>query len=168
MSRTARRLYIGWGAIGFVMAIAAVTGLYLFDTLSVSMNRNNVILVLPLSVLVLLLCVLVVIRNIRFESPDQAQQPEPAPESDTEPGEPEQSPANILRALILLSLLGGYVFTYEWIGFDIATFVFIALSLVLLGHRKPAFVLLYSLIFTLVVIGGAMALLSYPMPMSIL
>jgi len=172
MSSTPRRLSVGWGAIGFVLLIAVITGLYLFDTVSVSMNRNNVILVLPLSILVLLLSVVVIVRNIRFGSDDTDADSMPSA-GDAEAADPasvevEQSVPDMLRALVLLGLLGAFVFSYRIIGFDAATFIFIASSLVLLGHRNWLFVLLYSLIFTLVVIGGAMWLLSYPMPMLIL
>ncbi len=168
MSSTQRRLSIGWGAIAFVLLIAVITGLYLFDTVSVSMNRNNVILVLPLSILVLALCALVIIRNIRFSSPGQEKPTIDDGEVDPASAEVEQSLPDMFRALILLGLLGVYVFSYQVIGFDAATFIFIAVSLFLLGHRNWVFVLVYSLIFTLVVIGGAMWLLSYPMPMLIL
>mgnify|MGYP000627248289 CR=1 FL=1 len=172
MSSTPRRLSVGWGAIGFVLLIAVITGLYLFDTVSVSMNRNNVILVLPLSILVLLLSVVVIVRNIRF-SPDDTDaesvtSADDGKAADTAAAEVKQSVPDMLRALVLLGLLGVFVFSYRIIGFDVATFIFIASSLLLLGHRNWLFVLLYSLFFTLVVIGGAMWLLSYPMPMLIL
>lgn len=168
MPQKTQGLRIDWGPICFVLSIALISSLYLIDTVSVSTNRNNVILVLPLSALIIGLCSVVIVRNIHWGKKD-SQHTRPANSEPSESSaEVSQSPRDMLRALALLSLLGGYVLTFEWIGFDVATFIFIALSLLLLGHRKPWFVFTYSLIFTLVVIGGAMALLSYPMPMTIL
>ena len=155
---------IVWGGILFVLVMATVVGLYLYDVVNVSMNRNNVILVLPLSILVLALCLLVVIRTLLRRDNLEAERPE----VEALGTETRQSTPDLIRALLLLALLGLYVFSYRIIGFDTATFVFMVVALVLLGHRKPVFVLGYSLVFTLVVVGGARLLLSYPMPMLLL
>lgn len=165
-----RKITAEWEHIAFITAIALITAFYLYDVVNVSMNRNNVILVLPLAILVLGLCVILLIKAVRIETVTATKKVEVSTESSADPetGEVKQTPANVLRALAMLVLLGAYVFTYPFLGLDVATFFFVFISLVLLGHRNWFFVLTYSLIFTFVVIGGSLWLLSYPMPMSIL
>ena len=167
------RIVADWGHIAFATVIAAITWWYFQDVTSTSMNRNNIILVYPLSLLILGLTGISIIRSIHIRRVPQetgsvktkldtlavAKVEDDGPQTN----EQEQSPFDMVRALILLILLGGFVFSYSIIGLDVATFIFIVLGLLLLGYRRWWFVLVYALGFTFVVIGGATLLLSYPM-----
>ncbi|WP_167855991.1 tripartite tricarboxylate transporter TctB family protein [Natronospirillum operosum] len=166
------RLDADWGHLAFATVIAGITWWYFQDVTGTSMNRNNIILVYPLSLMILGLYGVTLIKSIRIHrtaGDADTTKPEPDPAVAAEDDEPqtneqEQSLFDMVRALILLLMLGGFVFSYNIIGLDVATFVFIALSLVLLGYRRWWFVLVYALVFTVFVIGGARFLLSYPMP----
>ena len=167
------RIAADWGHIAFATVIAGITWWYFQDVTSTSMNRNNIILVYPLSLIILGLSGISIIKSIRIRrepretGPAKTQQDTLAVAEVEKDGpqtnEQEQSPFDMLRALVLLMLLGGFVFSYSIIGLDVATFIFIVLSLLLLGYRRWWFVLIYALAFTFVVIGGATLLLSYPM-----
>lgn len=156
-----------WGHIVFVIVIAAITGWYLQDTLSTSMNRNNVILVYPLSLLILVMSLIAIIKSIKISravTPIPTTTSVSSAEKVGSTNEHDQSPIDILKALALLGLLGGFVFSYNRIGLDVATFIFIVCGLLLLGYRRGLFILVYAIAFTFIVIGGAKLLLSYPMP----
>lgn len=163
-----------WGHIAFATAIAGITWWYFQDVTGTSMNRNNIILVYPLSLLILGLYALTLIKSIHVEriscGSESTVSGTASTEESDEPqtNEQEQSTFDMVRALILLILLGAFVFSYNIVGLDLATFIFITLSLVLLGYRRWLFVVFYALAFTIVVIGGATFLLSYPMPTLIL
>lgn len=170
------RLAADWGHIAFATVIAGFTWWYFQDVTGTSMNRNNIILVYPLSLMILGLYGITLIKSIRIRRTSgeaQSTDSEPETEAATEDegpqtNEQEQSLFDLFRALALLLLLGAFVFSYTTIGLDVATFVFIALSLVLLGYRRWWFVLVYALVFTFAIVGGARFLLSFPMPTLIL
>lgn len=163
-----------WGHVAFASTMAAVTLAYLIDTVSTSMKTNNVLLVLPLAVLILALYVCLIVRSVKLErfraanglsatdtEGDGASRAESGGHSPD--GQTVQSPSDLRNALVLLIGLGAYVALFQIIGLDVATFLFVAGGLVLLGVRRPLFVVLYAAIFTLVVVGGARLLLYYPM-----
>jgi hypothetical protein len=155
-----------WGHLVFATAMAAVTLAYVADVISVSTHLNNTILVVPLAMLLLALYLMLLAKSIRLDRPhkteaDGTKHQTPAPDP-TEPAE-DQSRLDLFKSMILLAALGVYAFTYEWVGLDVATFLFVAAALVLLDVRRPVFVPLYAAVFTVVVIGGADWLLHYPM-----
>ena len=156
------RVSAEWGHIAFVTAIAITCLIYVFDTLSVSHHINNTILVVPAAGLVLLLCVWVVISgiSIRRVIPDARNGQDQAISL-------EEKQA-LAKSIVLMALTGVYVAIIEFVGLDIASFAFLIVVLVLLGERRPIFVLCFALIFTLIVVGGTVALIPYPIPMTLL
>lgn len=157
------KIRIDWGHFIFIAVLACLTAFYLAEVLSVSRNINNIILVQPFSILVLGLCLLVMIGTVHFERIDRAG--ERVDESPAEKGDSGQSRPDLIRSIILLAGLGAYVLVYPVLGMDLATFLFVAGALVLLGERSPFFTLLYAVGFTIVVAGGARWMLPYPMTM---
>lgn len=159
------------GHIAFVAVIALVTGAYLWDVVSVSTHINNIILVVPLAILLLVLAAALLVSSVIARSRGAgAQSPQEAPPEPTDPSETAtgaeiaaQSGDDIRRALVLLAGLGAYVWLYDVIGLDVATFIFVAGGMLLLGIRGRVFVPVFSTIFTVVVVGGADLLLHYPM-----
>ena len=156
------RVSAEWGHIAFVTAIAITCLIYIFDTLSVSHHINNIILVVPFAGLTLLLCVWVVISGIRIRRviPDVTNG-----QDQTIGTEDKQA---LAKPIALMALTGVYVVIIEFVGLDIASFAFLIVVLILLGERRPFFVLCYALIFTLIVVGGTGALIPYPIPMTLL
>jgi len=69
------------------------------------------------------------------------------------------------RVPVLMVLVGLYVLIVVTVGLaDLATFVFVAVSLMLLGERRPWAVGAYSAAFTVAVVGGLKVMLSYDVP----
>lgn len=166
------------GHVAFVALIALVTGAYLWDVVSVSTNINNIILVVPLAILLLVLAAVLLVSSAVARSRGGAagtQSPQESPPEPTAPSEPPAGPESaaqsgddIRRALILLAGLGAYVWLYDVIGLDVATFIFVAGGMLLLGIRGRVFVPVFSAVFTLIAVGGADLLLHYPMFTAIL
>ena len=156
------RVSAEWGHIAFVSAIAITCLIYVLDTLSVSHHVNNIILVVPASGLILLLCVWVLISgiSIRKVSPDVSNGQDQAISLEDKKA--------LAKSIALMALTGVYVAIIEFVGLDIASFAYLIVILVLLGERRPIFVLCYALIFTFIVVGGTGALIPYPIPMTFL
>lgn len=162
-----RRLIADWGHLAFLVAVTALTTMYMIHVLDVSRNLNNTILVVPVAVILLVIALFVLFGALRLER-DGESQPEAQVEPDAEEadsGEYVQTRGDILRSFVLMVGMGAFVWLYPKLGLDLATFLFIFGALWLLGMRRPVFTLLYSAIFTLVVVGGAHWLLPYPMPL---
>jgi uncharacterized membrane protein YhaH (DUF805 family) len=154
------------GHLALIILIAVVTLFYLSDTLQVSRNTNNIILVVPLTLLILGLCLLVVTQCVRFRRlnaiDDSAIGESDSGQEAPDEFEQEQSPVDLLRAFMLLLGVGVLVAVYPVIGLDTATLFFMVFALLLLGVRGWVFVPAYAAIFTFVVVGGASWLLPYP------
>ena len=163
---------VSWGEFAFASFIAVVAAYYLYDITSVSMHTNNIILVVPLTLLLLALYVVLDFKCLTFTPVDTADAHTVAPsvdaakDADAAPNDAPQSRIDTIRAFVLLVGIGLYVSTSHLIGLDIATFMFVAASMYLLGVRGKILIPVYALIFTFVVIGGAHLLLYYPIPMA--
>jgi len=157
------KIRVDWGHLIFITVVSVLTAFYLAEVLSVSRHVNNTILVRPFSILVLGLCFLAMAGTVHFER--AAGDDVAADETALEKGDSGQSRADVIRSIVLLAGLGVYVIAYPFLGMDLATFLFVAGTLLLLGERRPFFTLLYAVIFTVIVAGGARWMLPYPMPM---
>lgn len=172
MGTGATRRVVDWGHLGFLAFIAVVVLTYLFDARAVSLKTDNLLLVQPAAIIALILiaCVLPQIIKRRAVTGDV----ETASDNSLETADPvvDQSPSrhrrDFLKVLALATLLGIFCFFLETIGFDLATFLFVAVGLVLCGERKWWVVLLFSAAFTLFVVYGYSTLVPYPFPMRIL
>ncbi|MCE9665987.1 hypothetical protein LY622_21385 [Halomonas sp. M5N1S17] len=158
------KIDVEYGHLALVIVIAGVTGFYLADTLQVSRNINNIILVVPLAMLLLGLCLLVVTQCIRFRKHPVQKRATQLPNHERDELEQEQSPMDLLHAFLLLLGVGALVMSYPLIGLDVATLLFMIFALLLLGVRGWLFVPIYAASFTAVVVGGASRLLPYPLP----
>lgn len=156
------RITANWGHIVFVTFIVAVCLSYLYDVLSVSLHIHNTILVVPSVGAVLLLYVWVVLSDVRVRRLDANSDKD---EISTAAGEDRTA---LTKSMVLMVAVGVYAFGYEHLGLDLASFVFMVVVLFLLGERRPIFVVGYAAIFTFIVVGGAHALLPFPMPMVLL
>lgn len=74
--------------------------------------------------------------------------------ANTTSDEQKISHIKVLQVLIVGGLLCGYYFSFETVGFTIATAVFCALSIITMGHKSPLAILralIFSILFSLVV-----------------
>jgi hypothetical protein len=64
--------------------------------------------------------------------------------------------------------LGAFAFTLDIIGFDLATLLFILVTMAICGERRPLGLILFPLGMTLFIIYSLRALVTFPMPTAVL
>jgi|GEM_PF-5586490 hypothetical protein len=123
---------------------------YLADAASQSTNTANLLLILPATLIAVVLCVAVIVEDVvTWRRAVRAGGAAAAQRLDW-------------RVPVLMAVVGLYVLVVVTVGLaDLATFVFVAVSLVLLGERRPAVTVTYSATFTVAVVGGLKMMLSY-------
>ena len=155
-----------WGHFAFILFICVVVLAYLFDARAVSTGINNLLLLEPAAVIALVLAALVLPQCFKARPAEDA-----AGALSADPAL-DQNPAHhrhdLLKIGAMAALLGIFSCFLEQIGFDVATFLFIAIGLVICGERTWWVVLLFSAAFTLFVVYGYSTLVPYPFPMRIL
>ena len=157
---------IAWGHLAFLAFICAVVLAYLFDARAVSTGINNLLLVEPAAIIALVLAAMVLPQCFKRRPAEDSAR------ALTADAALDQDPAthrhDLLKVGAMAALLGIFSCFLEQIGFDVATFLFIAIGLVVCGERKWWVVLLFSAAFTLFVVYGYSTLVPYPFPMRIL
>ena len=163
-SGTGRRS-IAWGHLAFLTFVSAVVIAYLFDARGVSLKVNNLLLVEPAAIIALILVACVLPQCFRRNDPPTSTAPRDDPAVETQAANPRRE---LTRVGALAALLGVFSVFIEQIGFDVATFLFIAIGLVICGERRVWVIALFSAAFTVFVVYGYSTLVPYPFPMRIL
>lgn len=139
----------------FTFGLCGISIWYLWDAALQSTSATNLVLLLPATVIAVLLSVAVIADEVaKVRRMDGT----------------ERSAKNADRKLdwripTLMALVGLYVLVTMTVGlFDVATVAFVAASLVLLGERRLGMVTVFSVAFSLVVVWGLEATLSYDVP----
>lgn len=159
--RIGRRTYdVDWGHLVLVTAIAGACAAYLFDARSTSLSIQNLLLVQPM-VLVVVALYLAILPQC-FLARDKV--PEAAGADETESLKIEGA----ARVLAVMVALGAFAFTLDIIGFDLATFLFILVTMAICGERRPLGLILFPLGMTLFIIYSLRALVTFPMPTAVL
>ena len=163
-SGTGRRS-IEWGHLAFLAFVSAVVLAYLFDARGVSVKVNNLLLVEPAAIIALILVACVLPQCFRRNdlAPGKAVAEDPAIATQA-----LNETRELAKVGALAALLGIFSFFLEQIGFDVATFLFIAIGLVICGERRAWVIALFSAAFTVFVVYGYSTLVPYPFPMRIL
>lgn len=158
MNEQPTRRVVDWGHLILLAIIAAVVVAYLLDARSVSLKTNNLLLVQPASIIALVLVAIVLTQCFRRTPTDEAER--------------AVNPAAGWRGLVgpglLAVLFGAFALTLEIVGFDVATFVFIAAGLWVCGERRLWVVLPFSAAFTALLVYGYQAIIPYPFPLTVL
>jgi len=157
------RLHVEWGHLAFVLFMAAFCVWFWLDARAASTNVQNLLVIQPAAIFALLLCAAIAIRLVKIERMDPVE---------GSPGK-HASAASVLRALwragelrgiLVAALLGAYVFGVPLAGFDLATFLFLAAGMFVLGERRPLFLGGFSALFALALSYGFKVMLSVPVP----
>lgn len=143
-----------WGHLLLLAVIAAVVIAYLFDARAVSLRANNLLLVQPAAILALALVVMVI--------------PQCFKRVENEDGLPAESFTDLGKVAVLAISFGLFAVSLERVGFDVATFVFMMVGLFVCGERRWWLVLVFSAVFTVLLIYGYGALIPFPFPLSVL
>jgi len=159
-----REYTVDWAHLAFIAVIAAYVAWYLLDARSVSLARNNLLLLQPLALFILLFCAIVVRQCFR--------RADAKVEEEIEEEDPLAPTLPIGRELLRVGLLGlafgAMVFLLNTIGFDIAIWLFALAAMLLCGERRPLALIIYPLAVAVCGIYGFKALMPYPMPTAIL
>lgn len=127
--------------VAFLCVLGGWTLWYLLDAWFASADLQNLGLIAPVSIIVLVLCALGLAAT------------------------PVIRPTISTRILGTMGLLGAYVLTMDRIGFDLATWLYVLASLLLLGERRTWLLAAVPLIFAALATFAFANLLQTPMPL---
>ncbi len=162
-----RQHVVDWEHAGFLLAILGFIVWYLWDATAASPTFSNLILIAPVGAFALILTAyigLVEIFGVRA-APSIPQNDQVEARAETTPS---RFRAGSLRTItLLMGLFGLFVAVMPYLGFDVASFLFIIATLWLLGERRVMFSLLLALGISAGISIAALALLTFPIPMGI-
>lgn len=158
---TKRTSYLDWVELAFTFGLAAVCTWYVYDAYSASSRAKNIILILPVGILsALLACNIIVMKVMKMA---RARKEQPAAVS---PGLKDRtSSKKAWQTLAITVLFALYCVLVDLSGFDVATFIFVLLSLFILQEKSKATLLLYPIIFTFIALK-MVAITSYGLPVT--
>jgi hypothetical protein len=145
--------------LGFVAVLGVFVAWYLWGSVSASASFENLILVGPVSVLGIVLVLFILAQTLLRGNHT----------SDAAAGIPNRMPVGRTRdALAVILAFVVFVAALPIIGFDLATFFFMAAVLVYLGERRIVWIVALSLGIAVALTAGALATLTYPLPTAIM
>lgn len=154
-SHAAHRGGIQWGHLAFLLGTLGFLGYYLLDSWQAQASVSNLIFILPVTLLCVFTVIVIGAALLRRKA--------------TETGQDEQDgDENFLPLVLSVALFAMYVVLLPRIGFDVGTFIFIALVLVVLGERRPVFIGIYALAFSVLTVLGFKAMIPTNIPTLIL
>jgi len=151
---------IDWGHCALIAIMAGITIYYLHDAWAASSQVRNLILVLPASILALTLCIIVLL--------DVASDAFRPPASDVAVADDREPLLQRLRPAILMGTFALYILSLPYLGFDVSTALFLAVSLLIDGERRPLLIVGVSVGFAALVTIAFRWLIPYPLPILIL
>ena len=156
-----------WEHLVFLAIVLIFLVWYLWTSTVASPTFSNLILIAPVGAFALILTAyigLVEIIGVRA-TPSIPQNDQVEARAETTPS---RFRAGSLRTItLLMGLFGLFVAAMPYLGFDVASFLFIIATLWLLGERRVIFSLLLALGISAGISIAALALLTFPIPMGI-
>lgn len=148
--------------ITIVIFLFTIVILYLGDAYQASSKVSNLLLIVPVSIIsgVFLVGILIQIGISVFAN----QKSLPV---ETEDKDEKQTSSEIKKIFSAMGLLAVFTLTINPLGFDVASFLFISLMLLLQGERRLSWLIGYPLVFSLLVSQFFSAMIPYPMPVLI-
>lgn len=136
------KIQTDWGHLLLVTLLTGASIWYFFDARSASGSVYNLIMIAPCVAAIAVLYLITLVMEIRVHV------------DDSEHSEKAQSLRGLLEAssvrnVAMMTLLIVYVLVLELLGFEIATFFFIGLSLLLQGETRFAHVAAFSILFSI-------------------
>ncbi len=146
------------------LVIAAVVVWYMIDAYNASTKVANLLLIVPIGLISLAFLAGILIQIIpRFFAPTADKSSAGSSQTDADDNN-EEGTEKIFPAMGLLAL---YVLALSFIGFDIATCLFVGAMLFVQGERRPFWLIGFPIIFSFLVSLFFVAMIPYPMPMAI-
>lgn len=147
---------IPYAQLGLPVLFLVVTGWYLIDSYKASATVENLLLILPAGIAVLGLSLWIFVTSFKTSVVES--------EPEVKEKNKEDKDVSVIGAM---AILAGYVLSMDWIGFDVATFLFIGSLMFLQGERRIGWLLGFSCIFAFLVSIFFQYMIPYPMPMLI-
>lgn len=163
--RKTRRV-VDWGHLALLLLICGVVTAYLLDARATSLRINNLLLVEPAAIIALILAAVVLPQCFR-RKPEEGEA-EIEAEGKAEAAAPKDSWRDLGKIAALASAFSAFALSLETVGFDVATFVFVALGIYICGERKLWLIAVYSAAFTAAIVYGYQLLVPYPFPLRVL
>jgi len=148
-----------WGHLLLATALTLVSLWYCFDAGQASNSRYNLILIGPCVAAVVGLYVLTLLMDVECRKIDGSAE-------DWEWRLDGLFKSESVRGVILFLLLLAYVLVLEPLGFEVATFLFIGLCLLLQGERRFGRVIGFSALYSALVTWGVSFVSLAPIPTS--
>jgi hypothetical protein len=156
-----------WEHIGFLAALLAFIVWYLYDATAASPTFSNLILVGPVAALAIVLALYIGAVEIFGQHVAPALSAIGKTEAAAENSPSRFRAGSVGTIMLLMSCFGLFVIAIPYLGFDVATFAFIAATLWLLGERRILFILSLALGISAGISIAALTLLTFPIPMGI-
>ena len=156
MGKAFKRL--DWGHVAFVVFIAVTVVWYFADAYAASATVANLILIAPATALALGLCALILVSQIRATL---AGAPSEAPSTD---GPKAAWGFARYRPMAFIGVFGLYILGLVTIGYDVASWLFIAATMALNGERRLWMIVGYSVGFGTLAVWLFGLIIPYPMP----
>lgn len=131
---------VDWGHLALLGVIAFGCFAYLMNARSVSLSVQNLLFIEPAVLVALLLC-LIILPQCFPSRADDADDPPPAA---AEPSIPDRREA--MRSVGIAVSLGIFAFSFETVGFDVATWAFTLLTTWICGERKPLALIVFPVV----------------------
>jgi ABC-type sugar transport system permease subunit len=148
--------------LGLASFFLVIGSWYLLDAYRASSSSENMLLILPAAIVVIGLCLWIIGTTLYRDFRRKSAQSLPEKEKLSEEKSSEKKPVSVLGAM---SILACFVLSMDWIGFDVATFLFMFALMFLQGERRLFWLGGFSLIFAVLVSLFFEYMIPYPMPM---
>ena len=148
-----------YAELGIPVFIFVVSAWYLFDAYKAESSIENLLLILPVSLVALCLSIWIFISQFPVARKEMEIIEE---KKETKEEKKKTKEVSVLGAMIILA---AYIISMDWIGFDVATFLFILALMFLQGERRVFVLISFSLIFALLTSLFFEYMIPYPMPM---
>jgi hypothetical protein len=137
-----------------LLSIEAFCGWYLLDARASSTDIENLLLIQPAAILAFVVAIFILREVITISPVPGIVAPRPRLPS-----------ATMVKILGSMAMLGGYVGAMSFLGFDIATAAYVCGSLLVLGERRVAVLVIAPILFSAVTIFAFRQVVSIPLPL---
>ncbi len=153
-----RQSNLSFSHLTFLLLVAAAALFLNWSAVSASTKLYNLVVVVPVGIALIGLVVGIIIKNLRSTNT--------APAKDAV--EQRADRRTTMIDLVLLGLFAALCFGLTTVGFDIATFLFVWVGILIGGERRWWLPPLYAALFTLLLVEGFGSLFPFPMPLLVL
>jgi putative tricarboxylic transport membrane protein len=155
-----------WEHLLFAALLLAFIVWYLWTAAAASLTFSNLILIAPVGAVAAGLLLYIASVEIFGRMPATSASAVQADSTASTPHGRFRS-GSLATIAALMGLFGAFVVTIPYIGFDVATFLFVGATLWLLGERNIVVLLSLALGIAVALSLAALTLLTFPMPLAV-